>query len=436
MEHTANKLASQRVLLFLLFVLIPEAAFAFIEYKITPSFENRNFVLNRGNYNANDFETLETHFELTWDNEKNLKFFLHPRFKIDFLDSDRNRYLPLESYVKFYGKTYEFSAGLKKISWGVANSFSPTDIINRHDFEDYYYDPEKEGEVIVSFQKTIDQAGPFSQLTFFGALLPFFQEAPLPENDSRFSLAGNVGGIPYTLFDDQEQLGYPENLGGALEISSTIKNTDLSVHYYHGPDRDPGFFLMIDDQGALRLSPFYYLIDMVGLNIETAIGNWGFHLESALVITSVNDAQPHDIPFEDNNAVPSNHLQFVPGIDYTFHDFLGKGELKVTLEYLGEDDHQTTLRDFRPFKNDLFAGLQYDFNNSRLTQIKMGVIKDLGNRELMGEFEFSSKLYKELKLEIEGVWVIRDSDAQTPLSVIENNSSVMTHLSYSFGKRF
>ncbi len=431
-----HPLAYRLILSLFVLLLIPQTAFPFIEYKITPSFENRNFVLNRDNYHVNDFETLETQLEFTYDNEEKIKLFLHPRFKIDFLNSHRNRYLPLESVVTLYGKTFELSAGLEKISWGTANSFNPTDVINRRDFEDDYYDPEKEGEVIVSFQKTIDQAGPFSELAFWGALLPFFQEAPLPENDSRFSLAGSAGGIPYTLFDDQDELGYPENLGGALKISTTLKNTDLAVHYYHGPNRDPGFFLMIDSEGALRLSPFYYLIDMIGLNTESTIGNWGLHLESALVITSVNDTKPHDIPFEENNAIPTHHLQFVPGVDYTFHDFFGKGELKLTLEYLGEENHETTLRDFRPFKNDLFSGFQYDFNNSRLTHIKMGVIKDLGNREMIGKFEFSSKLVKELKLEVEGVWVIRDSDAQTPLSVIDNNSSVMTRLSYAFGKRF
>ncbi|MBI4411047.1 MAG: hypothetical protein HY541_01010 [Deltaproteobacteria bacterium] len=395
-----------------------------------------SFFLNRGEYRINDQETFELKFGFVYDNEKNFKTDLQPRFKIDFRDFSRNRYLPNDAILKYYQAKGEIWGGLQTITWGVAESFNPTDIINRRDFEDNYYDPEKLGEVIGGFKYGWNQAGPFDSLTLTFMVLPFFQEAPLPEDDTRFPLTGSIGGIPYSLFEDQDKMGTPQSVGGAFEISATVKNVDLSFHFYHGPERNPGFQLIIDDNGALRLQPFYYLIDMIGFNLEAPVGNFVLRFEGAGKIMSFNDPRPHDIPFEDNNAVPSNHLQLVPGFDYTFTDFAGKGTMRFIFEYLGEIDHSTSLRDFRPFKNDLFVGFQYDFNNTRSTQLKLGVIKDLVNQEAMMKFEFDTKIYRELKFAIEGVFVHRDSTLQnSPISFFDNNSYLLGRFSYAFGER-
>ncbi len=420
--------------LILIFLLFPLKVFAYLQYNSGLSYESRDFIPHRSLYSINDNETVEFHFDLIGDNEKNFKWEVDPRIKVDFFDSSRNRFTPNAAYFLIYGPHLEFSAGLEMIRWGVANAFNPTDIINRMDFEDFYYDPDRLSELVTTFQASIDQAGPLSQLTFQLGVLPLLQEAPLPEDDTRFSLAGNAGGIPYSPLPDQEKPDYIDTVGAFLKISTTIKNTDIAFDYYHGPERSPAFQFVLDDRGRLRLNPFYYDVEMLGLNISSVVKNWGFHLETNVVITSLNDAQPHDLSFEDNNAIPSNHIQFVPGVDYTIHN-IGQGDLKLTAEYLGENNHENSLRDFRPFKNDAFLGLQYDFNNTLFSLIKLGVIKDLNNRETIGKLEVSTKIYKELKLDVEGLLILKSSSPNTPLSYFENNSSIMTKLSYSFGAR-
>ena len=428
--------STRKWFIFLFLFLSPKSGWAYLEYKIEPSFEHLSFFLNRDEYRTNDQETFELKFGFVYDNEKNFKTDLQPRFKIDFRDFSRNRYFPNDAYLKYYRPQWEIWAGLQTMTWGVAESFNPTDIINRKDFEDNYYNPEKLGEAMAGFKYGWNQAGPFDSLTLTLLALPFFQEAPLPENDTRFALTGSIGGIPYSLFDDQDKMGPLQSIGGAFEISATVKNVDLSLDFYHGPERNPGFFLMIDDDGALRLQPFYYTIDMIGFNLEAPIGNFVLRFEGAGKITAINDAKEHDLAFEDNNAIPSNHLQLVPGFDYTFHNFAGAGDMRVTFEYLGEVDHKTTLRDFRPFKNDLFFGFQYDFNNTRSSQIKFGVIKDLANREVLITFAINSKIYKELKMEVKGVFIRRDDDlANSPVSFFDNNSYLLGRLSYAFGGR-
>ncbi len=419
-------------------LLFPLKSFAYLDIKSTLSYTSRDYLLHRSSHSLNDQETLTADFNLTYDNEKNFKLVLDPRIKTDFFDHDRDRFIPLESYFEIYSPHLEGTAGLELIRWGAANSYNPTDVINRKDFEDYYYNPERLGEVMTTFQGTIDQAGPLSELTFFAALLPFFQEAPLPGNDTRFALEGSSSGISFSLLDDAETQKYPQAIGGAVKISATMDNADLSLHYYHGPDRDPGFVFVIDSNGALRLRPFYYLVDMAGLNFSFPVHDFNFHLEAAAFFTTFNDPKPNDIPIGNNgnnNQVPDNYVTYVPGIDYTFHN-VGNGDFKLTAEYLGEPNQSTSLADFRPFKNDVFFGIQYDFDNTRFTEIKMGIIKDVSNKEWVAKGELSTKIYKELKLNFEGTVVQRDSSAQSPISIFENNSNLMLGLSYTLGGRY
>lgn len=406
-----------------------------MEYKATASFENANFLLNRGNHSINDQETFEADFQFIYNNEKNLKIDLHPRVKVDFLDISRNRYIPNESYIMLYSPHFELSGGLQLIPWGVSSFFNPTDVLNRKDFEDNYYNPESLGELILSLKGIIDKAGPIEELTFQAIVLPLFQESPLPENDTRFAIQGNAGGVPYTLLNNHDTLSNIKEIGGALSISGTIPPVDISLHYYHGPEKNPGSLLVIDGGGALRLQPFYYLIDMIGFNIEAPIGNFVLHFESTVKITSINGARRHDINFEQNNGVPESYAQFVPGLEYTFNNVLS-GDLTLIFEYLGEKDLEYTMRNFRPFKADFLFGIQYDLLNAKETRINGGVIKDLDNNEAIFILEASSKIYKELKFGLEGVFVHRDTDNLTPISFFDNNSYILARLSYSFGGRF
>lgn len=425
--------AARRLILLALSVLVcPSPLFARTEWTAGASFENLNYLVHRSTHGINDSETFEGDFKFTYDDEKNFRTVLHPRIRVDFLDFSRNRYLPNESHLVFYTPRLEVKAGLDVVSWGVSNSFNPTDLINRRDFEYNFYDPEKMGELLVSLKSTFPRVGPVDELTAHFLLLPLFQKAPLPELDTRFPIRGDANGVPFTVTDQQESPDYPEAVGAALHLKGTLKGADMALFYYHGPERDPGYRLIIDSSGTLRLEPFYYSIDAVGGNFEVPFKNLLFHLEAVVKSTASNDPKPHEVAFEETEAIPTSYATFIPGLDYTLTGGLGGGEIEVTMEYLIDTDQGENLRNFRPFQNDLFVGSRWRFNDRRDSKIEAGVIKDLTNREAVFLFEGSTKIYRELRAALRGVVVNRDLSHTTPLSFFDNNSYVSLKVSYAW----
>ena len=420
-----------RCMLALALLLPSQSAFAAVSYKWDVSLETLDFLLHREDFTINDQETLASAFTLKYDDEKHFQLLLKPRVRIDFLDPERNRYLPNESFFKIYGDQTEFAAGLQLRSWGVSNSFNPTDMINRKDYGDNFFIPEKLGDVIVSLKHTLPKVGAFEDVSMEFLALPWFLETPMPSVDSRFAVAGTVSGLSFTRYDVQDDPDLLESLGAGLRVAGSIKGWDTELLFYHGPEKQPTFFMLIDPSLNLRAVPFYYLVDMVGTNISKSAGAFVLHLESAFKITELNAVKNHAVPFTTTDVIPNNYWQFVPGIDFTQDGVFGGGTLVWTLEYLGEDDVGVIFEEFRPFKSDVFFGFRYEFNNTRLMRFQAGVMKDVLNQEMVIQTQFHTNLVKGLGLDFESVVLNQDSDANAPMSLFANNSYLGLNLNYS-----
>ncbi len=397
--------------------------------------EDRSFVFARDTHAINDQPAVDASFGFIYDNQKNFLINLRPRVHYDALDLSLLRYVPNEAYLKLYNEHWDFSVGMQTVSWGVARSYNPTDVMNRKDLAYNFYDPPKLGDPMVRLKFNAANVGAFSELSLEALAIPYLLETPLPSDDSRFAIAGSAGGISYTKADFQIVPSYARSVSAAIKAGASIKSTDVSVILYHGPERTPSYYLFLDNTLNLRAQPFYYNIDMVGLNVASVFGPVTLHGEASFKSTWFNDEQRHEIPLVDtSDAVPNSYAQFVTGVDYTFDGVFKKGTLILSAEYLGEDKHSSIFEEFRPLKNDVFVGLQFLLNDVRSTEVKAGVIKDLGNREMIVKLEGSTKIYKELKLTIGGMIINQDPNLNLPLSYFDNNTSVYTNLSYSFGK--
>jgi hypothetical protein len=406
---------------------------AYQEFKAESRYTSTHFYKNRSAHSINDSATFEAESTFIADDEKHAQLFLKLRLKIDGLDSDRNRYLPNEAFLKLYGTKTELTAGLKLTPLGVAETNNPTDVFTRYDFGDNFYDPASLGDFTIDGQFTFDQAGPLTELTLRAVLQPLFLETPLPGANSRFAISGEASGIPYSLFPDQQNPTFADGLSTGLVLSAKWKSLDWNLLYFHGPERTPGFFLHINDVGALTLEPFYFSINAIGGNLRTSLGDFVLKAEAIYKSTDGNGFVAHEA-FLADNAVPASYFAFVLGLDYTLT--IGKGELKLLAEYLGENAHNNAFNNYRPFKNDLAIGAEYLFNDRRLSHLQAGFIKDLGNAELIVRLEGETKVYKECKLGLRWTTILKDSDPSAPLSLFDNNSYVEATLSYAFGKRW
>jgi len=362
-----------------------------------------------------------------------MKVDLKPRLKVDFRNFSRNRYIPNEAYFLYYKPHFENAIGFQKISWGSSIFFNPTDVINRKDYEDNFYTPDKLGDVVLSAKTMTEKMGFLSDISAKLLIMPVFYETPLPENDTRFALTGNFGVIPFQKDIGQDHPdSYAKMFGAALDLRATTKMIDWQFIYYHGPERDPGFYLRTNNSGNLVIRPFYYNIDMIGLNAEANFGKFVFHAEVAFKITKLNDARTHQLGGNTTDIIPDTYLQYVPGIEYTIDGLFGGGSLIFSLEYLSENKREASLEDLRPFKNDIFFGTSLDFGNVKQSKIEVGAVKDLSNRELAIFFSLTTKLIKELKLAIEGAIIRQDPNQNEPLSFFDNNSFIQSKLSYTF----
>ncbi|MBX7148019.1 hypothetical protein K1X76_02950 [bacterium] len=405
-----------------------------LDYKADLAFQNQHYFFSRSEHPINDQLNFEAEFGFLYDNRDNFLVNIKPLFYFDALDVNRMRYIPNEAYLKYYTNNIELSAGFQMVPWGVSRSFNPTDVMNRKDLERNYYRPERLGDPMVGFRYTNPQLGFLSQFGVDVYVLPVFMETPLPKFDSRFSLDNQAMGAAFTAFEEQEIAGYGRQIGAGLKVSGSIKATDISLHYYHGPERQPSFYLLLDNNLNLRIQPFYYTIDMIGFNVASVLGKFTLHAEAAYKITASNPEKPHQLPLANvSDAIPNNYFQFVPGVDYTFDGVFKTGTLILSAEYIGEDKHTNYFEEFRPLKNDIFLGTQFVLNDVRNTSFELGMMKDLSNEEMIVFFEAGTNVYKELRFTVGGSIINQDSDPDLPLSFFDNNTYVYSRLSYSFG---
>lgn len=414
------------------------ASWAFWEYRVDIKQSYTHFFFDRDQHDVNAFLDTELLIDLLYNNEKNFKVFLQPRLQIDAFDSERLRYIPNQAYIDFYGKNFSWKTGLQRVAFGYAEFFHPTDVINRQDFGRHYFSPESLGELVSDFSYTVDQVGPLKEWKFQFLAMPFFQKTPLPHEGSRFYIEGEAGGIGYELGSQQETPDFLDGVGFAVTSSAKIKQAEVQVIYYHGPERHPGFQLDINNDGQLNLLPFYYGIDMLGLNFRLNVGSVLFKFEGAYKNTSGNGFRAHDLTALSQNAIPGSYFQLVSGLEYTITEVFKKGEVQLFFEYLGDvgqDSDAAFLQSFRPFQNDVMFGLFYRLGNSRDTTIKLGVVKDLSHSEFVVFGELTSKLYKQLSGGVKTMWVNKEATG-TAFSYFDHNSHASVFLSYTFGKRF
>lgn len=398
---------------------------------IKAGFEHISFLKERDLGLKNEQETLDFEIAYEFDNQKNLKIVLNPRLRIDFLNSNHNRYQPHQAYFLYYQPQFEIAAGLMKKAWGKAQSYNPTDVINRLDFGYDFYQPEKLSDPMVSFKWIFKPTKTFSNLSLEVLFLPLLLDTPLPDLSSRFAMKGSLDGVSYVALDEQDQPDYLESIGVGLNFNASFHQTDVGLMFYHGPEREPGFVGLLNNRLQVTPRPFTYLIDMAGVNVESIVGRFILRMEAALILTEINSPRNHQVILVEGDAIPQSYFQFVPGVEYRLENlFGGQTSLTFALEYLGENKHEDSIGEIRAFRNDLFFGVRYDLNNTLFTTFQVGLIKDLSHAEMILLAQFETKVFSWLKADVSAVIVNQDQNRLAPLSYFPNNTMVKAGFTY------
>ncbi len=277
----------------------------------------------------------------------------------------RTRVIPLEAFLDVNLDRFNMRAGYQIFSWGVADIYYPTDVINPRDYTDIF-DFEKEGIPALKLSYTWDK------LALEGIWMPFPDESELPFRDSRFVLPflttiNNplfpVIGIPPANYQVTENWLDPgvsvDNFQYAARVTATVWKFDVGLSYFNGFDKIPrqevivGSFDPATGIIPATVNQVFLRQHLIGANVVTGFKGLNLKGEAAFII-------PYHTSFDVGGADEPS-VTYVLGADYTFFDIVEKHDFSIIMEFV----HQLNLveprrEDFADlFQKSLFSRLEY-----------------------------------------------------------------------------
>ena len=344
----------------------PIQSFEKIKFGGSLKFTNYTYPYAVPNTNIRTSNRLTFKLEMDARLDEHVRIFGEMKLRTDLPQSTvRTRVIPREAYLSVTVDPVNIRAGYQIFSWGVADIYNPTDILNPRDFSDIF-DFEKDGIPALNVTYT---RGNF---VIEGIWMPFPDESELPNRDSRFALPfltsiNNplfpVIGVPPANYDVTENnLDPPMSIKSsqfAARIKATINRFDLALSYFNGYEKTPHTEIIAgtpDPQTGIipaTVNNIYLRKQVIGFNIATGFKGLNLKSESALVIPYHSS---HDV-----GSADSLYFVYVLGADYTFYDIFSKDDFTITLEFVHQiNSAQPRREDFAdPFQKSLLARLQY-----------------------------------------------------------------------------
>ena len=327
---------------------------------------------------------------------------LHPRLRFDtagfargvageFPDESGHRHiLDLdEAWVRHVSGRWEVVLGKNIFSWGTADAYNPTAVLNPVDGTDIP-GMEKMGVGALAVTWFGDLA------TLESVIIPWFTPTRLAAADNRWSV--ETGGIDPgdTEFPDKTV----ENAQFALRLSSStlVDGWDLSLSYFNGYD-PVGVFRMDIVSFQSTLTRVFPRVCKVGADFSTTFNNFEFHGEGAARFTR-------------NDDMDDDYVEYVMGVNYEFHYWIrppSVEEMSVLLEYAGTRvfDKKTETERYlgagwydRPFENTILGNIRVKFSES--VSLKIGGGVNLDDSDYFLEPVFTYKFTDTLKLDVGG----------------------------------
>lgn len=326
-------------------------------------------------------------FDLDARVDEHVRIFGNMKVRTDLPQSTvRTAVIPLEAFLDVNVDRFNIRAGYQIFSWGVADIYNPTDMLNPRDYSDIF-DFEKDGMPALKFTFAGDK------ISFDGVWMPVPLESELPYEDSRFvqpflSAANNplfpVIGIPPANVDlTLNELTPPLSIKSsqfAARVLATVGRFDLGLSYFNGFEKVPSPEVIIGWPNPLTgkipatVNEVYIREQIIGFSAVTGYKGLNMKGEAALVIPYKST---HDV-----GAADDLNFVYVVGADYTFFDLFDKDDLTITLEYVQQiNSTKPNWEDFAdPFQNTIFGRIVYRFS-------------ERFNIELLGIYNFDNNGY-------------------------------------------
>lgn len=310
--------------------------------------------------------------------DEHLRLYGEVRIRTDLPQSTvRTGVNPLDVFADVNIDRLNIRGGYQIFSWGVADIYNPTDVLNPRDYTDIF-DFEKLGIPALRLAYTMDK------VTLEGYWMPIPEESDLPFRDSRFvqpflTTINNplfpVIGIPPANYDVRENVLAPEisirNSQFGARVLATVWKFDLGLSYFNGFEKVPHQEVVVGSPNSATgqipavINQVYLRKNIIGFNIATGFEGLNLNSESALVIPYNNT--------RDVGGADQTHFIYSLGADYTFFDIVEKHDFSIIMEFVHQINTKPNRQDFADlFQKTLFGRLEYriaDYFRMRFTSI-------------------------------------------------------------------
>jgi len=335
-----------------------------------------------------------------WDNGKQ-SFRFTPFLRIDGRDSQRSHFDVRELNWTTVHESWELTAGIGKVFWGVTESQHLVDIINQTDLVESIDFEEKLGQAMLKLSLIRD----WGDVDIF--ILPGFRQRTFPSRVGRLRTSAAVA-------VNQAEYGSSrgrDNIDAAIRWSNSIGDWDIGVSHFSGTSREPRFRAAID-QGRPVLIPIYNTIDQTALDLQATKDDWLWKLE--LISRS---------GFGDRYTAATG------GFEYTVYGITDSGaDLGLIAEYLYDSRGALSTT---AFEDDVFLGARLALNDEASSELLAGIIVDVDDSSRIMSVEASRRLGDDWKINLEARF-FSNIDKRNFLSSFRQDDFVQLELAWYF----
>ena len=395
----------------------------------------RVYFQDRDKGQNNEQLILESELELDFQFSESLSGYFRPRFYVDSLDGDLERFEPFEAYLTHEDRNYDVRVGQLVENWGIVDTYNPIDVINRRDLATDFLDVTRQGELGIRVRRFLKGDDRIGEPTLSFYALPVWRRTRFAPEDQRFAFV-----LPGVRFD--EDGGFePEGSERAMfaarfasTYSSKPVNADFQVLLARGPERSPAVVL----GPAAEFVPAYFGASTLGMGFRAVPNEASAGRFLSTLTLKAEVVYKHPYRFDHRGlSTPDDFVAYVLGVDRQFYNvFNDQDVVTVTVEYAGEDGAHDMTRNFRPFRDDLIMRAFWDRNDFARTSVEVRGIYDLDNHEVILEGVLERQLralHEDLKLTLQVQWFDPPGNGKSLFDYFPNNSSVAVGLRWDFG---
>jgi hypothetical protein len=214
-----------------------------------------------------------------------------------------------EAYLRAYFGSFDIEGGLRKLSWGKADSMGPLDVINPRDYSDLTVLVDSISDSMAQkiarpLVRVSWNAGSFTKLE--AVFVPSFEGvrfAPVGDRWAPSQLTSIPAVLPITQ-SDTSSLAYAQ---GGLRFTTTIGSSDIGAQYYYGRLPLPAIQFSFTGPMPAGVNLDYNRYHQIGIDFARVIAGFNVRSEAAANLTEDFDG--------DDGAVYNPHLAWSLGFD-------------------------------------------------------------------------------------------------------------------------